>query len=167
MESYFFWAWPPQTQSARQYHANGDEVSSSTLKLVENLKVITPSPSVSLTLGENNTDSNKSDFELNSVKMPNQNIVNDASIYDVKKNKASWVNLFKDNRKLEENIMLKPFVNHLDEVVFGDLDEDNIEDTWGYGLVGYFVGRFPGKVALLQLCDSWKVNYKYYVQASG
>ncbi|XP_022857248.1 uncharacterized protein LOC111378308 [Olea europaea var. sylvestris] len=68
---------------------------------------------------------------------------------------------------MEENIKLKPSENHLDELVLGESDEDNIENTWGYELVGYFASRFPGKVALLQLCDSWKVNYKYFVHSSG
>lgn len=67
---------------------------------------------------------------------------------------------------MEENIRLRPFENQSDEVVLGESDEDNIENTWGYGLVGYFASRLSGKVALLQLCDSWKVNYKYYVHSS-
>lgn len=76
------------------------------------------------------------------------------------------MDFFKDNRKLEENIKLKTF-DQSEEVVLGELDEDNIEDMWGYGLVGYFAGRFSGKMALLQLCDSWKVDDKCYVHSSG
>lgn len=101
------------------------------------------------------------------MELTNKQGENAAGIDDAKVVKTSWLNLFKDNRKVEENIKLKAFENQSKEVVLDELDEDNIKNTWGYGLVGYFVGRFSGKVALLQLCDSWKVSYKYYVYSSG
>lgn len=92
---------------------------------------------------------------------------NDAGIEGQKDAKASWVNLFKDNREFNEDIKLQAFDNQSDEVVLCESDAQNIEEAWGYGLVGYFAGRFPGKVALLQLCDSWKVKYQYFVHSSG
>ncbi|XP_022843290.1 uncharacterized protein LOC111366827 [Olea europaea var. sylvestris] len=81
--------------------------------------------------------------------------------------KAPWVNLFKDNRKPDEGTKLQT-IDDLPEIVA--LEEDDVhevEDAWGFSLVGYVAGRFPGKTALLQLCNSWKVNYKYSVHTSG
>lgn len=49
---------------------------------------------------------------------------------------ASWVNLFKDNRKLDEGFKLQPFL-------------DDVEESWGYCLLGYFAGRFLDKTTLL------------------
>ncbi|XP_022878006.1 uncharacterized protein LOC111395991 [Olea europaea var. sylvestris] len=158
---------PPLPLAVRQDVLAGGIDTSLKSNLMENNKVILPSPSVSLTLGANDTESENSDFESNMVVSKENKTVNGAGIGDGKDNKAPWVNLFKDNRKMEDNIKLKPFHNQSDEVVLGDLDEDNIENSWGYGLVGYFAGRFPGKVALLHMCDSWKVNYKYFVHSSG
>ncbi|KAL2481952.1 Uncharacterized protein Adt_21375 [Abeliophyllum distichum] len=81
--------------------------------------------------------------------------------------KAPWVNLFKDNRKPSQCLALEVFDNLPDEIVFDHSVEDDLEMVWGYCLVGYFAGRFPGKKALLKLCDSWNVKYEYHTHASG
>ncbi|KAL2475133.1 DUF4283 domain-containing protein [Abeliophyllum distichum] len=81
--------------------------------------------------------------------------------------KAPWVNLFKDNRKPSQCLALEVFDNLPDEIVFDHSVEDDLEMVWGYYLIGYFTGRFPGKKALLKLCDSWNVKYEYHTHASG
>ncbi|XP_022880390.1 uncharacterized protein LOC111397618 [Olea europaea var. sylvestris] len=77
-----------------------------------------------------------SDFQSHATELKNQKEENLVGIIGVKEVKAPWVNLFNDNRKMEENIKLKAFDNQSEEVVLGESDEDNIENTWGYGLVG-------------------------------
>ncbi|KAK4375696.1 hypothetical protein RND71_006373 [Anisodus tanguticus] len=46
-------------------------------------------------------------------------------------------------------------------------DIDDLTDTWGYLLIGYFAGTFPGNIALMKLCRSWGVTYRFTVHASG
>lgn len=58
-------------------------------------------------------------------------------------------------------------VRQEDEGVLDPQDIDDLETAWGFCLVGYFAAKFPGKQALLQLCNSWKVKYKYYSHTSG
>lgn len=81
------------------------------ISLEENKKENIASPSVSLTLGEEDQESNKSDFESHMAELKNQQRENDAGNDGVKDVKAPWVNLFKDNRKVKENIKLKAFEN--------------------------------------------------------
>lgn len=58
-------------------------------------------------------------------------------------------------------------VRQEDEGVLDPQDIDDVETAWGFCLVGYFAAKFPGKQALLQLCNSWKVKYQYYAHTSG
>ncbi|KAI3463914.1 hypothetical protein Pfo_020577 [Paulownia fortunei] len=82
--------------------------------------------------------------------------------------KAPWLDLFKDNRKINQGIKLNSVEpTGEDEVIIVDQDLDKVEKAWGFCLVGYFVAKFPGKSALLQLCDSWNVKYKYFAHSSG
>lgn len=63
------------------------------------------------------------------------------------------MNLFKDNRKLEEGFKLQQIVDQSEVITMDALDVDDVEDSWGYCLLGYFAGRFPGKMASLQMCN--------------
>ncbi|KAK6159899.1 hypothetical protein DH2020_003280 [Rehmannia glutinosa] len=50
------------------------------------------------------------------------------------------------------------------------LDDDDIDDvgqTFGYCLVGYFPTRHPGKQALMALCKTWKVHFDYVPDING
>jgi len=81
--------------------------------------------------------------------------------------KAPWVNLFKENRNPTKGFSLQ-FMEDLPEIP--EIRREHALDVhtvWGYSLVGYFAGRFPGKAALLKLCDSWHVKYKYSAHSSG
>lgn len=49
----------------------------------------------------------------------------------------------------------------------GEQEIDDVETTWGHCLVGYFTGKIPGKIALLQMCYSWTVKYHYFVYNSS
>lgn len=51
-------------------------------------------------------------------------------------------------------------------MILGENDVVDVEESWGYSLVEYFVSRFPRKTALLQLCDLQNLKYKYFVHSS-
>lgn len=46
-------------------------------------------------------------------------------------------------------------------------DVDEIEEAWGFCLVGFIAGKFPSKEAFIRMCDSWNVEYQYFAHASG
>jgi len=81
--------------------------------------------------------------------------------------KAPWVNLFKANRNPSKGFSLQ-YLEDLPEIPEVKKEHAlDVHTVWGYSLVGYFAGRFPGKAALLKLCDSWRVKYKYSAHSSG
>ncbi|GFZ13128.1 hypothetical protein Acr_23g0015130 [Actinidia rufa] len=50
------------------------------------------------------------------------------------------------------------------------IDEDEVQlswNTWQFCLVGYFGGRFSGKMALKQIMDAWRVKVKAHHHNSG
>lgn len=119
------------------------------------------SPSVSQSLGEEDTDEEPSCAE---TEMPTK----DEKHRENGENKtAPWVNLFKDNRSPEEGIKLKYIKDQPDIITVEETDLVDIEKKIGYCAVGYIAGRFPGKQALLAMCNNWKVEYQYYVHRSG
>lgn len=48
-----------------------------------------------------------------------------------------------------------------------DDDIQNLESSWGYSLIGYVAGRFPGKKALRDCCEKWGVRFSYAPHESG
>jgi len=114
------------------------------------------SPSVSRTLGESDTASNSSlAKEVGSdPTRKGESIV-----------KAPWIDLF-ENRNPSKGISLQ-FMDNLPEVP--KLKQEHVLDVylvWGFSLVGYITGQFLGKSALLKLCDSWNIKYKYFAYSS-
>ncbi|XP_052190577.1 uncharacterized protein LOC127800160 [Diospyros lotus] len=80
---------------------------------------------------------------------------------------APWVGLFKDYRRLDQGHMLKRYDSDQKEVSIEANEVYPIEDAWGSCLVGYVAGKFPGRGALLKLCESWNVTYQYTPHSSG
>jgi len=81
--------------------------------------------------------------------------------------KAPWVNLFKDNRNVGKGIKLDAVDNEGDLVLLDDEDVDVVDETWGFCLVGYFAGRFPGMAAVQNIREGWKVNCTHWFHSSG
>jgi len=52
-------------------------------------------------------------------------------------------------------------------VVLQEEDVVDVEEAWGFCLVGYFVRRFPGRAALNRLCDSWNAKCQSLAYSSG
>lgn len=122
----------------------------------------TDSPSVSQTLGELDTSSESSADEPQSIVVKDKNGSNSGEY-----KAAPWVNLFKDNRNPGEGFQINSIEDQPDVITLDALDMDNVEQSVRYCLVGYFAGRFPGKMALLLMCNSWKVEFQYFVHRSG
>ena len=81
--------------------------------------------------------------------------------------KAPWVNLFKDNRNLGKGIKLN-MVDSVDDILhLKDEDVDDVEEIWGFCLVGLFSGRFPGMEAIRTIRSGWKVDCNYWIHRSG
>ena len=116
------------------------------------------SPSISQTLGDTDITSNSS-------------LAKEVGFHPARKEesvaKAPWIDLFKENKNLSKGISLQ-FTDNLPDVP--KLKREHALDVylaWDFSLVGYFAGRFPSKSALLKLCDSWHVKYKYSAHSSG
>ncbi|KAH1214914.1 hypothetical protein GmHk_13G036174 [Glycine max] len=79
-----------------------------------------------------------------------------------------WINLFKDNRKPSKGFDLKFSSPSSEDVVLLDEDDfQHLEKVWGHSLIGYVVGRFPGKKALLECCQKWGVKFSYSTHENG
>ncbi|KAL8129001.1 LOW QUALITY PROTEIN: hypothetical protein V2J09_018156 [Rumex salicifolius] len=79
-----------------------------------------------------------------------------------------WVNLFKEIPKgYLHGSRLKYIESNDDFVHVLDSHILPIKEAWGHALFGYFAGKFPGKKALMDLCSSWKVKFKYIPYSSG
>ncbi|GFY91496.1 hypothetical protein Acr_07g0016920 [Actinidia rufa] len=81
--------------------------------------------------------------------------------------KQSYASLFENNRR-------PSLGSQLDQIETGDgpipIEAEEVQDTWNpwkHCLVGYFGGRFPGKMALNQIVTAWKVPVKVHHHSSG
>lgn len=61
---------------------------------------------------------------------------------------------------------LKVIPNSEEVVEMYTEEMDNVDSVWGYCLIGYFATFYPGNVAVLQLCESWKVQCSYTIHSS-
>jgi len=119
---------------------------------------IDESLSVSRTLGDKDTSSDGSSVSYKDA---------EDSPRKEGKPQASWADLFKGDRSKKKGLDLQVLKDLPD--IF-DIEPQELDDTqaaWGSCLVGYFAGRFPGKIALLKLCNSWNVKFNYYAHSSG
>lgn len=54
-----------------------------------------------------------------------------------------------------------------DVIALDDEDTHDISKTWGYGIIGYVGGRFPGIKAITKEMMKWKVKVKLHMHPSG
>ncbi|KAK6134124.1 hypothetical protein DH2020_032124 [Rehmannia glutinosa] len=90
-----------------------------------------------------------------------QQVFDEKSKKVVAQEKAPWVGLFDDNRTPDVGYKLKYVKPVGNSAVLDDEDIDDVGQTVGYCLVGYFPTRHPGKQALMVLCKTWKVHFDY------
>lgn len=80
----------------------------------------------------------------------------------------TFASLFKENRNgYKLGTTLNYVKNDDDFVTVLDHQILSTKEAWGHALIGYFAGKFPGKQALLRICDAWKVDYTYIPHSSG
>lgn len=67
-----------------------------------------------------------------------------------------WAGLFNENRSLAKGIKLSKKLNVKENgrVVLGENHVMKLEDAWGFSLLGYIIGRFPGRAAIETVCES-------------
>ena len=83
------------------------------------------------------------------------------------KPKASWVELFKENRQQSRGLSLPTFEIEGTRAVLEMQDADKVEKVWGFYLVGFIARKFLGEEVLIRLCESWNVKYQYLAHSSG
>lgn len=79
----------------------------------------------------------------------------------------SWASLFQLNRKLKDDLVLSDCVDNNPFISLLPDDVDVVQDKWGFGLIGYVAGKFPGKGAIDHCCKSWDVKVKLHFHSSG
>ncbi|CAH9095681.1 unnamed protein product [Cuscuta europaea] len=72
--------------------------------------------------------------------------------------KKQWNTLFKDNRAPSEGLKLRYIPPTSDMLDFSDRVLPSMVDIFGYCLVGFFTGRFPGLKATYSLTQKWGVH---------
>lgn len=117
------------------------------------------SPSVSCTLGSEDSGSglNVESHKSETLPTPEHPVPNN----------ATWAGLFKDNRKMDAAMLLTECLEEGDKINLNSEDIDIIEEAWGFGLIGYVAGKFPGKGAIDHCCRAWGVKVKLHFHSSG
>lgn len=78
-----------------------------------------------------------------------------------------YADMFKDNRNPAMGLKLKTTHTEGEIYEFKKEFEDNIDEAWGFCLLGFFSGPFPGRKLLHDLYNSWGVEYMYNFHHSG
>lgn len=80
--------------------------------------------------------------------------------------KKTFTSLFQDNRNPSKGISLYKVENLQGVAKIDMVDVTDIVQTWGYSLVGYVAGGFPGLDTINKLRASWKVFHKFSIHKS-
>lgn len=122
------------------------------------------SPSVSRTIGTSDTSPVNLQGDVTAGKGSKPSF---AEVVSKEQTKKPFAALFQDNRNPNKGISLSKVSNANGVVEVAMEDLDNVVSTWGFALIGYVAGGFPGIEAVRRLANSWKVPYKFYVHKSG
>ncbi|CAH9135339.1 unnamed protein product [Cuscuta epithymum] len=69
-----------------------------------------------------------------------------------------WSSLFKDNRDPSNGLKLRYIQPKGTSLDFTDRDLPSMVDMWGFCLVGFFSGKFPGLKVIYDLKNTWGVS---------
>lgn len=89
------------------------------------------------------------------------------SVQKGEKKAKSFASLFQDNRNPAKGMTLHK-VEFEDFTV--DIEEEEVDDiiqAWGYALVGYVAGGFPGVDAITKMRNAWKIPHTFSLHKSG
>lgn len=144
-----------------------------------NEKEVRPSsPSMSRTLGDWDTDtdacgaSSGASKAITPVKIFDQGTASPLVVNGVLK--KSWSEMVKEDKNAAKinrarahgiKLGLKPIND--DVIPLEDEDVHDISTTWGFGIIGYVGGRFPGVKSIVKEMEKWKVKVKLHLHPSG
>ncbi|KAI5681578.1 hypothetical protein M9H77_02806 [Catharanthus roseus] len=111
------------------------------------------SPSVSRTLGMEDTTSKSKEDSVNGI--------------EENQPKKTFASLFADNRNPSKGIQLYKIMVQSDVIEVESDEVDDVIETWGFALFAFVVGGFPGFDAINKLTNSWKVHSTFKVHKSG
>ncbi|KAK4363103.1 hypothetical protein RND71_018344 [Anisodus tanguticus] len=143
--------------------AGGDNTGVKFTLAKEGASDFTPS---SVTLGSKDTTSDSGSINGDTAK--NEPTPKENQDKGTSQNKKAYASVLKGNSNVSNGRRLH-FVKdscHDGPVELARADIDDLTDTWGYLLIGYFAGTFR-ETALMKLCRSWGVTYRFTVHASG
>ncbi|KAK4343385.1 hypothetical protein RND71_036479 [Anisodus tanguticus] len=153
-----------QRTASNGIQAGGDNTGVRITLATEGVSDFTPS---SVTLGSEDTASESG--STNCDKAETAETKKENQVDGVSQNKKAYASVVKGNRNVSNGKRLH-FVKESSQdgpVELARADIDDLTETWGYLLIGYFAGIFPGNIALIKLCRSWGVTYRFTVHASG
>lgn len=136
------------------------------------------SPSMSRTLGDWDTDtdaygaSSGASKAVTPAKTVGQGTASPFVVNGVLK--KSWSEMVKEdknavkiNRARAHGIKLGLKPTNEDVIPLDDEDVHDISTTWGFGIIGYVGGRFPGVKPIVKEMERWKVKVKLHLHPSG
>ncbi|KAK4357752.1 hypothetical protein RND71_023362 [Anisodus tanguticus] len=144
--------------------AGGDNTGVKIILAKEGASDFTPS---SVTLGSEDTASESGSTNCDKAEIEETKKNNQGD--GVRQNKKAYASVVKGSRNVSNGKCLH-FVKESCQdgpVELARADIDDLTETWGYLLIGYFAGTFPGNIALIKLCRSWGVTYRFTMHASG
>lgn len=121
------------------------------------------SPSISRTLGEEDSIESAQGNQLEK----SDEGCSPRKVESPVKAKSTWASLFQSNREVNDNLTLSVWVNDDSSIKLEVEDADTVAKAWGFGLIGYVAGKFPGKGAIHSCCKSWGVKFQLHFHASG
>lgn len=81
--------------------------------------------------------------------------------------KKTFASFFLENQYPNRGISLFKVENQEKVVCIDYEDVTDVIETWGYSLVGYVAGGFPGLEAINKLRGTWKIPHKFSIDKSG
>ncbi|CAH9075787.1 unnamed protein product [Cuscuta europaea] len=99
------------------------------------------------------------------------NAITDTSIdtasLEIPPKEKAWSSLFKDNRDPSNGLKLRYIPPKGKSLDFGDRILPSMIEMWGFCLVGYITGKFPGLKAIYDLKNTWGVSCQIKTHAKG
>lgn len=134
---------PPVTGNAEGDHEDEDDIST----------VLETSPSVSRTIGTNDTvGPSKQPNEVGVLKEPPKKSF--AEAVSKEQPRKTFVSLFHENRNPTKGLPVTKFESKNGEVDVSYEEIDTVVSAWGFSLLGYVAGGFPGIEAIKRLTNT-------------
>ncbi|KAK4357741.1 hypothetical protein RND71_023351 [Anisodus tanguticus] len=153
-----------QRTAGNGLQVGGDNTGENTTLAKEGASDFTPS---SVTVGSKDTASESGSTNCEKTEVEG-NVKKNQGV-GVSQNKKAYASVVKGNRNVSNGKRLHYIKESCQDgpVELARADIDDLTNTWGYLLIGYFTGTFPGNIALMKLYRSWGLTYRFTVHVSG